>query len=464
MDKFFKIKERGSTVGIEVLGGVTTFFAMAYIIFVNPNILSTGNPELLSSIFLATCLSAAIGTILTALMANIPFAQAPGMGLNAFFTFTVCFGMGYSFNQALAIVLISGLVFLVVSVTPLRGLIIKSIPACIKAAIGAGIGLFIAFIGFLGNGAGIVKLDEANAITGLNLATETGVNMGALLTIIGLLIISILLACKVKGAIFIGIIATTLIGIPMGVTHVPEQIFTWDITLSGTFMQLEFNGLLSNGLLPLVTAIISFFLVDMFDTIGTLIGTAGNNNMLDEDGNMPGGDKAIIADAIATCAGAVLGTSTVTTFVESSAGVSEGAKTGLASVVTGLMFLVAIILSPLALMIPGAATAPALIIVGVFMLKSATRVVWDDMEQAIPAFITMAMMSFSYSISDGIAFGFVSYVVIKSVRAIILAIKPQKDDGSGDVETATSKIKEIPALMWVITIMFVVMYILNYFI
>ena len=463
MDKFFKVKERGSTVGIEVLGGLTTFFAMAYIIFVNPIILSTGNPELQSSIFLATCLSAALGTILTAVLANVPFAQAPGMGLNAFFTFTVCFGMGYTFNQALSIVLISGLVFLVVSVTPLRGLIIKSIPACIKAALGAGIGLFIAFIGFLDNGAGIVKLDEANAITGLNLATESGINMGALLTIIGLLIISILLACKVRGAIFIGIIVTTLIGIPMGVTHVPEQIFTWDVTLSGTFMKLEFQGLLTNGVLPLVTAVISFFIVDMFDTIGTLIGTAGNNNMLDEEGNMPGGDKAIIADAIATCAGAVLGTSTVTTFVESSAGISEGAKTGLASLVTGLMFLVAIILSPLALMIPGAATAPALIIVGVFMMKSATRIAWDDMEQAIPAFITMAMMSFSYSISDGIAFGFIFYVVIKAIRAIVLAIKPQKDDGSGEVETAASKIKEVPVLMWFITAMFVVMYILNYF-
>jgi len=457
MDKFFKVKEKGSTVGIEILGGLTTFFAMAYIIFVNPNILSSVDEGLKSSIFIATCLAAALGTILTAFMSNTPFAQAPGMGLNAFFTYTVCFGMGYSFNQALAIVFISGFLFFIVSITPLRGLIIKSIPACIKAAIGAGIGLFIAFIGLLDSGNGIVKLDEANSITGLNLAVDGSLNMGATLTIIGLLIIGILLACKVKGAIFIGIIATTLIGIPMGVTHVPEQLFTWNITLSETFMKLEFGSLLTGGILPLATAVISFFIVDMFDTIGTLVGTAGNNGMLDKDGNMPGGDRAIIADAIATCAGALMGTSTVTTFVESSAGISEGARTGLASLVTGLMFIVAIVLSPLALMIPGAATAPALIIVGVFMMKSATRIAWDDMEQAIPAFLTIAMMPFAYSISDGVAFGFISYVIIKAVRAIILAIAPDK---TGNV-TAGSKLKEIPVLMWIISIMFIVMYILK---
>ena len=457
MDKFFKIKEKGSTVGIEILGGLTTFFAMAYIIFVNPNILGSVDDGLKSSIFIATCLAAALGTILTAFMSNTPFAQAPGMGLNAFFTYTVCFGMGYSFNQALAIVFISGFLFLIVSVTPLRSLIIKSIPACLKAAIGAGIGLFIAFIGLLDSGSGIVKLDEANAITGLNLAVDGALNMGAFLTIIGLLIMGVLLACKVKGAIFIGIVATTLIGIPMGVTQVPDQFFTWDITLSGTFMQLEFGSLLANGVLPLATAVISFFIVDMFDTIGTLVGTAGNNNMLDKEGNMPGGDRAIIADAIATCAGAVMGTSTVTTFVESSAGISEGARTGLASVVTGLMFIVAIVLSPLALMIPGAATAPALIIVGVFMMKSATRIAWDDMEQAIPSFLTIAMMPFAYSISDGVAFGFISYVIIKAVRAIILLVAPDKEGK----ETASSKMKEIPVLMWIISIMFIVMYILK---
>ena len=465
MEKFFKVKEKGSTVGIEILGGLTTFFAMAYIIFVNPNILGSVDEGLKNSIFMATCLSAALGTILTAFMANVPFAQAPGMGLNAFFTYTVCFGMGYSFNQALAIVFISGFLFLIISVTPLRGLLIKSIPACLKAAIGAGIGLFIAFIGLLGSGSGIVHLDEANAITGLSLTIDGGLNMGAVLTIIGLLIMAILLACKVKGAIFIGIIVTTLIGIPMGVTHIPEQIFTWNISLSETFMKLEFGNLFSNGVLPIVTAVISFFIVDMFDTIGTLIGTAGNNNMLDEEGNMPGGDKAIIADAIATCAGALLGTSTVTTFVESSAGISEGARTGLASLTTGLMFVVAIILSPLALMIPGAATAPALIIVGVFMLKSAARIAWDDMEQAVPAFLTIAMMPFAYSISDGIAFGFISYVVIKSVRAIILAISSafgsdDKKKKAAKKEAAT-KMKEVPFLMWIISILFVVMYVLK---
>ena len=461
MEKFFKVKEKGSTVGVEVIGGVTTFFAMAYIIFVNPNILGSVDEGLKSSIFIATCVAAALGTILTAFLANVPFAQAPGMGLNAFFTYTVCFGMGYSFNQALAIVFISGFLFLIVSVTPLRGLIIKSIPACLKAAIGVGIGLFIAFIGLLESGGGIVRLDEANAITGLNLTTDGALNREATLTIIGLLIIAILLACKVKGAIFIGIVVATIIGIPLGVTSVPEQFFTWDITLSGTFMKLEFGNLLSNGALPLATAVISFLIVDMFDTIGTLVGTAGNNNMLDKDGNMPGGDKAIVADAIATCAGAVLGTSTVTTFVESSAGIAEGARTGLASIVTGLMFVVAIILSPLALMIPGAATAPALIIVGVFMMKSAVRIAWDDMEQAIPAFLTMAMMPFAYSISDGIAFGFISYVVIKATRALILLIGSLMGESAERKAKAKEKIKEIPALMWVISALFVIMYVLK---
>ncbi len=446
MDKFFKIKERGSTVRIEILGGVTTFFAMAYIIFVNPNMLATFNPDLAPSIFTATCISAAIGTLLTGLMANAPFAQAPGMGLNSFFAFTVAtagigFGMGYTFNQALAIVFLSGVLFLLIMITPLRKSIISAIPSALKSAIGGGIGLFIAFIGFINSGNGIIKLDGENHITGLNLTVNGALNMHAAVTIIGLIIIACLLVLKVKGAIFIGIIAATLLGIPMGVTTLPSKIFDISsITLAGTAFKLDFSGLMSNGALVLVTAIVSFLIVDMFDTIGTLIGTASANNMVDKDGNMQGADRALIADAIATCCGALLGTSTVTTYIESSTGISQGARTGLSSVTVAVLFIVAIIFAPIALMIPGAATAPALIIVGVFMLKGVAKIDWNNLEDAIPSFLTIVIMPFCYSISDGIAFGFISYVLLKVIRG---------------------KFKDVPVAMYVISGLFVVMYILK---
>lgn len=443
MEKFFKIKERGSTVRTEIIGGLTTFFAMAYIMFVNPNVLSNaGIPK--TGVFFATCVAAAIGTLLTALLANVPFAQAPGMGLNAFFTYTVCLGMGYSWQQALAIVLISGVLFFIISVSPLRGVIIASIPASLKAAIGAGIGLFIALIGLLNSGAGIVKLDEANHITGLQLSSNGAMNSAAIVTIIGVLVIAALMAWKVKGAILIGIIATTIIGIPFGVTTLPSSfsaLVSFDFSeATAGFFKFDFAGLLSNGVLPLITAIIGFFVVDMFDTVGTLIGTAGNAGMLDEKGNMPGGDKAIIADAAATCVGACLGTSTVTTYVESSTGISEGARTGLSSVVVSVLFLLGLILFPIAGIIPGAATAPALIIVGVLMIKSAAKIAWDDIETAVPCFLTIAMMPFAYSISDGIGFGFISYTFIKMIRG---------------------KFKEVPIFMYVISVIFVLMYILK---
>ncbi|MDO4566363.1 MAG: NCS2 family permease [Oscillospiraceae bacterium] len=443
MEKFFKLKEHGTTVRNELVGGLTTFFAMAYIMFVNPNTLTSLHPDYWTSVFVATCISAAIGCILTAVLANVPFAQAPGMGLNAFFAFTVAtgaagFGMGYSFEEGLAIVFISGLLFLAIAVSPLRSKVISSIPASLKAAIGAGIGLFITIIGLLN--AGIMRLDEANNITALNLFVDGALNKTAALALIGVLVIACLMAYKVKGAIFIGIIITTLIGIPMGVTTLPESVTMSNITMADTFLKLDFGGLTKFGIVPLVTAVISFLLVDMFDTVGTLIGTAGASGMLDEDGNLPGGDKALIADAIATCTGALCGTSTVTTFVESSTGISEGARTGLSSAFVGVLFLASIVLAPIAGIVPGAATAPALIIVGVLMLKSAVRVPWDDMEEAIPAFLTIAMMPFAYSISDGIAFGFISYTIIKLVRG---------------------KAKEVPALMYVLSALFIVMYVLK---
>ncbi len=441
MDKFFKISERGSSVRAEIVGGVTTFFAMAYIIFVNPGLLSqTGMNS--NGVMLATCISAAVGCLLTALLANAPFAQAPGMGLNAFFTFTVCFNMGYTWQEALAIVLLSGILFLIIAVSPLRGKIISSIPAFLKSAISAGIGLFIAFIGLLnvklvGFGAGVPALQFlVDDGTGNMVANTAGI-----LTIIGLLITAILMAYKVKGAIVIGIIITTIIGFPMGETHLPAAI-TMSVfkDFGEVAFKLDIPGVMAKGILPLVTAVISFALVDCFDTVGTLIGTAKNAGMTDKNGNLPGGDRALIADAIATCCGACLGTSTVTTFVESSTGISEGARTGLSSIVVGVLFLLACLLAPVAGIIPSAATAPALIIVGVLMIKGATDVNWGDFEEACPAFLTIAMMPFAYSISDGIGFGFISYSIIKLARG---------------------KAKEVPVLVYIISVLFILKYILT---
>ena len=441
MDKFFKISERGSSVRAEIVGGVTTFFAMAYIIFVNPGLLSQTGMNF-NGVMLATCISAAIGCLLTALLANAPFAQAPGMGLNAFFTFTVCFGMGYTWQEALAIVLLSGILFLVIAVSPLRSKIISSIPAFLKSAISAGIGLFIAFIGLLnvklvGFGAGVPALQFLVDDGAGNMVANTA----GILTIIGLLITAILMAYKVKGAIVIGIIITTIIGFPMGETHLPDAI-TMSVfkELGEVAFKLDIPGVMAKGILPLVTAVISFALVDCFDTVGTLIGTAKNAGMTDKNGNLPGGDRALIADAIATCCGACLGTSTVTTFVESSTGISEGARTGLSSIVVGVLFLLACLLAPVAGIIPSAATAPALIIVGVLMIKGATDVNWGDFEEACPAFLTIAMMPFAYSISDGIGFGFISYSIIKLARG---------------------KAKEVPVLVYIISVLFILKYILT---
>lgn len=425
----------------EIIGGITTFFAMAYIIFVNPNMLcidlggfSPAIPaEYWTSVMIATCLSAAIGTLLTALLANVPFAQAPGMGLNAFFTFSVCLGMGYTWNQALSMVLISGIIFLIIVISPLRTKIIASIPAPLKAAIGAGIGLFIALIGCMNSK--LVVADGDNNLVDMGAFTK-----GTVLVIIGIVLIAILLAWKVKGAIIIGIVATTLIGIPLGVTAIPESFTMGGLSIAPTLFKFDFAGLLDNGVLPLVTAIVTFLICDMFDTVGTLIGTAGNANMLDKDGNLPGGDRALIADAVATCAGSCLGTSTVTTFVESSTGISEGARTGLSSIVTSILFLGAILLAPVAGIVPTEATAPALIIVGVLMMGSVLKIDWKDIEVAIPCFLTVVGMPFFYSIADGIGFGFISYTLIKVFRG---------------------KFKEIPVLMYILSAFFVLVYVLG---
>ena len=437
LEKLFKLKAHNTTVKTEIVAGITTFFAMAYIIFVNPGFLSEAGMDF-NAVMMATCLAAALGTLLTAFLANVPFAQAPGMGLNAFFTYTVCFGMGYTWQNALAIVLLSGMIFFFISISPLRSKIIEAIPASLKSAISAGIGLFIALIGMLN-----VGLVTANN----NLLDLGNITAGpALVALIGLVITAILMAYKVKGALFLGIIITTIVGIPFGVTTFPESItFSGFSTLAPVFGKVfteGFNGLLGHGVLALLTAIITFAICDCFDTVGTLIGTAKAAKMLDENGNLPTGDKALIADAVATMAGAVLGTSTVTTFVESSTGISEGGRTGLTSLTVGILFvLAAFFFGPIAGIIPSAATAPALIIVGVLMLGNAADINWKDIEVAVPCFLTIAIMPFAYAISDGIGFGFISYTLIKLARG---------------------KAKEVPVFLYVISLLFIAQYVLTF--
>lgn len=438
MEKIFQLKTHGTNVKTELRAGVTTFFAMAYIIFVNANYLSMTGMDY-TGIMVVTCISAAIGCLLTAFLANVPFAQAPGMGLNTFFTFTVCFGMGYTWQQALGIVFISGLVFLLVTISPLRSKIIESIPASLKAAISTGIGFFIALIGMFNvNIVTAFGSGVAGAYTDMGSITKGA----ALLALIGLVLTAVLVAYKVKGAIFIGIIVTTIIGIPMGLTVLPETITVSGIgaAFSSVAFKLDIAGAITaGGIVPFLTAVITFSICDCFDTVGTLLGTAGNAGMLDENGNFPGGDRALIADAAATVIGAALGTSTVTTFVESSTGIEDGGRTGLTSFTTGILFLVAILLAPVAGIVPSAATAPALIIVGVFMMKSVLKVDWFNMEDAIPGFLTIAMMPFAYSIADGIGFGIISYTLIKVFRG---------------------KAKEVPVLMYILSALFILSYIL----
>ena len=449
MERFFQIRARGSTVKREIIGGITTFFAMAYIIFVNPNTLCANvgtqtepffpaMPESLwGPVLVATCVSAAIGCFLTGLLANVPFAQAPGMGLNAFFTYTVCLGMGYTWQEGLAIVLLSGLLFLAIAVSPLRKKLIDSIPDFLKHAISAGIGLFIAFIGLLN--VGLISISGAVPALQLSMVVDGQRiwNTQGLLTLVGLLLTAILMAFRVKGAVVIGILVTTVLGLPAGVTQIPETVTMEHITLAPVFLQLDLDGVLTKGLLPLVTAIISFAIVDCFDTLGALVGLSANAGMDTQDGRE---DRALIADAAATCCGALIGTSTVTTFAESSTGIAEGARTGFSSLVVGVLFLFSVFLAPVAGIIPSAATAPALIIVGVLTMRSAAKIAWDDLECAVPAFLTIAVMPFAYSISDGIAFGFISFSLIKLFRG---------------------KWRQVPALTYVISVLFILKYLLG---
>lgn len=440
LDRFFGVTAAGSTIKVEIMAGLTTFFAMAYIIFVNPNILNqfyviTGDTvmasTIASSVFVATCLSAFLGTLLMAVYAKLPFAQASGMGLNAFFAYTVMLGSGYTFNQALAIVFISGVLFIIITALGLREAIYHAIPKNVRIAISAGIGLFITLIGLLN--AGVIVKSDATTIAMRSFNVWNAETAAALLCLIGLILTGVLMKLKVKGAILISIVACTVIGIPMGVTQVSG--FSWTLPDFGTWLrtglfQLDFSGLIdtTNGLLggifSIVMIVLSFSLVDMFDTIGTLVGTANKAGMIDKDGNMPRMRQAMMCDAIGTAAGALMGTSTVTTYVESSTGISEGGRTGLTSLTTAIMFLLALFLAPLVGIVPSAATAPAFIIVGVMMLSSIKSLDLDDITEAIPAFLTIVMMPFAYSIATGIAFGLISYTLLKLCTGRVKEISP----------------------------------------
>lgn len=403
LDRFFQIKAHGSTVRTEVMAGITTFMTMAYIIAVNPNILADAGMDR-GGVFTATILSSLIATLVMALYAKLPFALAPGMGLNAYFTYSVVIGMGVTWQFALTAVLIEGVIFLLFSFVGVREKIFNSIPMTLKKAVSVGIGLFICLIGLINGG-----LVVSNEDTVLSLGNLT--SPGVLLTMIGLIIIGVLYAYKVRGALLIGILASTVIGMIMGITDLPTGVFSLPPSLSNVAFQFEWSNILT---WKMVIAVFTFLFVDVFDTIGTLIGVASKSNMLDEEGKLPRANRALTADAIGTVAGAALGTSTVTTYVESAAGVAEGGRTGLTALTTAGMFVLSLFFYPIIGIIPSQATAPALVMVGLFMMSPIKEIdLTEDYTEAIPAFLTIVMMPFAYSIAEGIVFGMVSYVILK---------------------------------------------------
>lgn len=401
MEKLFKLQERGTTVRTEVVAGITTFLTMAYILAVNPSMLAeTGMPA--GGVFTATALAAAIATLVMAFAANLPIGLAPGMGLNAFFTYTVVFGMGYSWQIALTAVFLEGILFLILSFFNVREAILKAIPGNLKKAVAVGIGLFIALIG-LAN-AGIVASDLGTIIGFVTIKDGS-----PLVAVIGFIITIILFSLKVPGSILIGIVLTTLVGIPFGVTTVPEGFSPVSLPAAPLVWQFDFSDIFT---FKFFTVFFTFLFVDIFDTIGTLVGVVTQAGLTDKEGNVPKIKQAFWADAVGTVAGAALGTSTVTSFVESSAGVAAGGRTGLASVVTAILFLLALFLSPFFLLVPSAATAPALIFVGYLMMKSVTGINFEDPLEGIPCFVTILVMPFAYSIAEGIVWGVIAYVIL----------------------------------------------------
>ncbi len=453
MEKFFKLKENGTNVKTEILAGVTTFMTMAYILAVNPNILSASGMNS-QAVLIATALAAFLGTLFMALFANYPFALAPGMGLNAYFAYTVCGNMGYSWQVALFAVFVEGVIFIILSATNVREAIFNAIPASLKAAVSVGIGLFIAFIGL--QDAKIVTDNASTLVSIQSFSTaDRAVVVGAVLALIGVLITAILMVKQVKGNILIGIIVTWVLGMICQAVGIyvpnpdagmyslfPSGIVSFDFSpIKETFFACFDKGALSSiKILDFIVIMFAFLFVDLFDTLGTLIGVSSKAGMLDKEGKLPRIKGALFADATATCVGAVLGTSTTTTYVESASGVTEGGRTGLTAITTAVLFLLAIIFSPLFLAIPSFAVAPALIIVGFYMMGNVMNIDFNDMAEAIPCFLCIMAMPLFYSISEGICFGVISWTVINLI-------------------TGKAKEKKISVLMYVLTILFILKYI-----
>lgn len=430
LENFFQLRAHDTNIRTEALAGVTTFLTMAYILIVNPFFLGELGGMDMGAVFVATALAAAIGTLLMGLLANYPIALAPGMGLNAYFTFTVVLGMQVPWQTALGAVFISGLIFFLLTITKVRETIINSIPSGLKHAVSAGIGLFIAFIGL--KNAGIIVADEGTTVA---LTRELG-SAPVLLTIFGLIITLFFLIKKIKGGIFYGMLITALVGWIFGIVQTPEKLFSMPPSIAPTFMQLDIMGALNMGLF---TIIFAFLFVDLFDTAGTLVGVANQANLL-KDNKLPRAGRALAADSTATMVGAVFGTSTVTSYIESSAGVAAGGRTGLTSIFTAVMFIVALFFYPIVQAVAGVAavTSPALIIVGILMVASLKEIDWKGLDEAVPAFLTMLMMPLTYSIATGISVGFVVYPLVKIFAG---------------------KAKEIHPIMYVLSVLFILRFI-----
>lgn len=430
IQKTFGMDPAKHSIRTEIIAGITTFLTMAYILAVNPSIFGAlatqGMPT--DAVFTATALAAIVGCLVMSIYAKKPFGLAPGMGLNAFFVFTVCLGMGHSWQMALTAIFLEGILFILLTITNVRKLIVDAIPMNLKRAIGAGIGLYIAFIGL--KSAGIIISSDSTSVTLGPLSDST-----SLLAIIGLLLTSVLVILKVRGGMLLGILVTTIIGMPMGVTHFNGLLST-PPSISSIFCQFEWSQIFS---WDMVAIVFTFLFIDMFDTIGTVVGVSVKSGMVDEKGNVDGINKVLMADAVATVAGAMFGTSTTTTYIESASGVSEGGRTGLTSFTIAVCFAIALLFSPLFLAIPGAATGPVLFIVGVMMAAPVKEIDWEDYSEAIPAFVTMLLMPLAYSISDGIMLGMISYVVINAF---------------------TGKFKKVSVTMWILAVLFVLRYVL----
>lgn len=453
-ERVFKLRENHTTAKTEIMAGITTFMTMAYILAVNPSVLSATGMDA-NAILIATSLSAFIGTALMALLANYPFALAPGMGLNAYFAYTVVLKMGYTWQMALMAVFAEGIIFIILSLTNIREALFNAIPTTLKSAVSVGIGLFIAFVGL--QNAKLIVNSDSTLLTYQSFKGETfhSVGVGAILALIGVLVIAIMLVKQVKGAILYGILITWILGILCELcgiyipdaeagmySVIPTSFVSFDFSALGqTFGQVfkvDFSGL---NLLDFFAVMFAFLFVDLFDTLGTLIGVASKADMLDENGRLPRIKGALLADAVATSVGALLGTSTTTTYVESASGVTEGGRTGLTAMTTGVLFLLAVIFSPLFLTIPSFATAPALIIVGFYMLGAVARIDFNDPADAIPAFLTIIAMPLAYSISEGIAIGVISWTLLNLI-------------------TGKAGEKKISPLMYVLTVLFILKYIL----